>query len=409
VLFLRPTESLTVFLQQLGRGLRLHDDKDCLTVLDFIGTHRKEFRFANRFRALSDKPALSIDKQVEDDFPTVPSGCFIKLEKVAKKRVLDNIRQNIRLTKPKFLNELKLLAGHLSRVPRVKEGVEYFVDMELDDILRKGFWSQLLCDASLTKKFDAPNASELKRGLRQLAIINDPVLLGDWHKYLKSGVVEPSVKTRSLEMFHIVMWGQSSKAWSLEKCHKLLFQNQSVVNDARELLELKLNRPTLLSGVWRENVPLQIHGEYSKCEILIALGHWAIENRPRFTEGVLHLKDELADVFFVDLNKTEKQYSPTTMYDDYIISETLFHWQSQSTTSESSPTGERYINHKDLGYTPLLFVRGQKKLRSDLTSPFVFLGPCSYVSHEGSKPISFTWKLENAIPARLMRLKSQAI
>ncbi|MBP6740947.1 MAG: DEAD/DEAH box helicase family protein, partial [Leptospiraceae bacterium] len=37
VLFLRPTESLTIFLQQLGRGLRLAEGKDCLTVLDFVG------------------------------------------------------------------------------------------------------------------------------------------------------------------------------------------------------------------------------------------------------------------------------------------------------------------------------------------------------------------------------------
>ena len=45
VLFLRPTESATLFLQQLGRGLRRTPDKAVLTVLDFVGHHRKEFRF----------------------------------------------------------------------------------------------------------------------------------------------------------------------------------------------------------------------------------------------------------------------------------------------------------------------------------------------------------------------------
>ena len=48
VLFLRPTESATVFLQQLGRGLRRTPHKAVLTVLDFIGYHRKEFQFASR-------------------------------------------------------------------------------------------------------------------------------------------------------------------------------------------------------------------------------------------------------------------------------------------------------------------------------------------------------------------------
>jgi len=41
VLFLRPTESMTVFVQQLGRGLRLHERKSFLTVVDFIGNYRR--------------------------------------------------------------------------------------------------------------------------------------------------------------------------------------------------------------------------------------------------------------------------------------------------------------------------------------------------------------------------------
>ncbi|HBF48303.1 MAG TPA: DUF3427 domain-containing protein, partial [Shewanella frigidimarina] len=46
LLFLRPTESLTIFLQQLGRGLRLTDDKQCCTVLDFVGNSRDEYDFS---------------------------------------------------------------------------------------------------------------------------------------------------------------------------------------------------------------------------------------------------------------------------------------------------------------------------------------------------------------------------
>ncbi len=52
VLFLRPTESLTVFLQQLGRELRLAEGKECLTVLDFIDQARKRYNFAEKFNAL---------------------------------------------------------------------------------------------------------------------------------------------------------------------------------------------------------------------------------------------------------------------------------------------------------------------------------------------------------------------
>ncbi len=52
LLLLRPTDSPTLFLQQLGRGLRRMTGKAFCTVLDFVGRHRQEFRFDRRFRAL---------------------------------------------------------------------------------------------------------------------------------------------------------------------------------------------------------------------------------------------------------------------------------------------------------------------------------------------------------------------
>ena len=87
--------------------------------------------------------------------------------------------------------------------------------------------------------------------------------------------------------------------------------------------------------------PLTLHALYTRDEVLAALGHWTRSEHPGMREGVLHLPDLRADIFFVTLQKTEKDYSPTTMYQDYAINEQLFHWQSQSTTSAESPTGRR--------------------------------------------------------------------
>ena len=103
VLFLRPTESLTVFLQQLGRGLRLADDKDCLTVLDFVGNSRPEYDFEGKFRALVGKTNTSIQKEIEDDFPHLAFGCTIVLEKKAKDIILENIRNATSLNKNQLL------------------------------------------------------------------------------------------------------------------------------------------------------------------------------------------------------------------------------------------------------------------------------------------------------------------
>ena len=93
ILLLRPTESLTVFLQQLGRGLRLHEDKDCLTVLDFIGQAHQNFSFESRFRALLGQTTKRVDEEIEQGFPHLPAGCVVALERYATKYILDNIRQ----------------------------------------------------------------------------------------------------------------------------------------------------------------------------------------------------------------------------------------------------------------------------------------------------------------------------
>ena len=92
------------------------------------------------------------------------------------------------------------------------------------------------------------------------------------------------------------------------------------------------------------------------------------------------------------------------MYEDYLISHEQFHWQSQSGTSAESPTGRRYIRHRELGYTPLLFVRETRKLPSGPAAPYVFLGPCEYVSHRGNRPMSIVWSLRHSVPARLFRV-----
>lgn len=81
ILFLRPTESLTIFLQQLGRGLRLAEGKECLTVLDFIGQANKRYNFESKFAALLANTNRSITQEIKDGFVSAPKGCYIQLKK----------------------------------------------------------------------------------------------------------------------------------------------------------------------------------------------------------------------------------------------------------------------------------------------------------------------------------------
>jgi hypothetical protein len=134
----------------------------------------------------------------------------------------------------------------------------------------------------------------------------------------------------------------------------------------------------------------------------VALGKHTEQKKSSFREGVLYLSEKKLDVFFVTLNKSEKDYSPSTMYQDYSINEELFHWQSQSRTPEESVTGQRYINQSVNGGNVLFFVREYKE-EERFTSPYTCLGLADVQSHYGSAPISIVWKMKESLPGFVMK------
>ncbi|HLS75157.1 MAG TPA: DUF3427 domain-containing protein, partial [Actinomycetaceae bacterium] len=112
-------------------------------------------------------------------------------------------------------------------------------------------------------------------------------------------------------------------------------------------------------------------------------------------------------VFLVTLRKSERDYSPTTMYNDYAISRELFHWESQSRTTVASPTGQRYLHHRERGTHILLFTREHKKDALG-TAPYLFLGTADYVSHTGERPIAITWHLHRPLPMDVFQAAAAA-
>lgn len=151
--------------------------------------------------------------------------------------------------------------------------------------------------------------------------------------------------------------------------------------------------------------PLDLYCTYTRDQILTAMDYMS----PRdVREGVKWLPEKKADVFFVTLNKSDRDYSPTTLYNDYSISETLFHWQSQSTTSDNSATGQRYINHQKLGTKILFFVR-ENKSSGGAAMPYTFLGLADYIKHDGSRPMNVVFKLHRPIPAKFMKKTNKLV
>jgi hypothetical protein len=140
-------------------------------------------------------------------------------------------------------------------------------------------------------------------------------------------------------------------------------------------------------------VPLEVHASYFRKEILAALWFASLSRTPSIMrEGVAWCESFNADTFLITLKKSDRDYSPMTMYRDFALSPSLFHWESQSTTSSTSPTGQRYIHHRGTGFPHPAFVQ-QAKTNALGTSPYVFLGPADYISHEGDRPMAITWRL----------------
>ncbi|MFD0817322.1 DEAD/DEAH box helicase family protein, partial [Micromonospora zhanjiangensis] len=132
ILLLRPTESATIFLQQLGRGLRLDEGKAYLTVLDFIGGQHARFRFDRRWRALTGLRRQPLIDAMKDDFPTLPSGCHVQLDRVAKEVVLTNLRSAVPSGPRNWAAELRQL-GDVGLAAFLAE-----TGLEVEDLYRAG-------------------------------------------------------------------------------------------------------------------------------------------------------------------------------------------------------------------------------------------------------------------------------
>lgn len=398
ILMLRPTESATVFLQQLGRGLRRTPMKAVLTVLDFIGYHRKEFNFAQRFRALTGDSRRGVERQIEDGFAFLPPGCQIVLDKQAQAIVLDNVRSQIVNRWQHMVSDLR---AHADRDVSLAD----FIDesgIELSDILRRGqrSWTELRRDAGLPTAEGTDVEGRLLKRVRAFVHVDDPGRVGAYTRFLRTPDIDyaslPADDQRVARMLYSSLWPDGGGFASYGDRFAILEREAAARSEIAEVVDYayKASRqvPIDLEGRLAD-IPLKVHARYQREEILAALDY---PHQPNgFREGVWYSSERNIDAFFVTLVKSEADYSPTTMYSDYPISPTLFHWESQSTTSVASKTGQRYIAGSS---TVLLFVR-QHQVDEFGTSPYLFVGPVRYVTHKGDRPIAITWLLQHPMPA----------
>lgn len=410
VLFLRPTESLTIFLQQLGRGLRLADGKDCLTVLDFVSNSRPEYDFEGKFRALIGKTTTSVQKEVEDNFPHLPLGCSIILEKKAKESILENIKNATSLNRNQLIQKIRNFE-HQTTLPLTLKNFTEFNHIPIQQIYKKESWKRLCQLAGRIENFSDLNEKQIVTaiGKKWLSInsssyFNFIIKLGKSRFDISiSDFTEP--EKLMLLMLHYDVWQNAGGFESLERSIQEIGKNEVLVDEIIEVLEIlndridfkeiEINLPFVQ--------PLKVHSRYTRDQILVAFQLSTFKFKSSNREGVAENKDLKVELLFIDLIKSEEDFSPTTMYNDYAINESLFHWQSQNQTRNDKGKGLTYINHRELGKQLLLFVREKAGDEFGNTIGYVFLGEGNFKNHYGSKPMNIKWELNEPIPNYLWK------
>ena len=412
LLLLRPTDSPTLFLQQLGRGLRRSHGKTLCTVLDFVGHHRKEFRFDRRFRALLGGTRKDLQDQVRRGFPFLPAGCHMELDRVATDRVLENIRGSIPSRWARKVEELRELARTTDQPVRLSRYLEHS-GLDLEDLYTGNkSWSDLREAAGLPVLAAGPSEGTLRRACGRLLHVDDRVRIDAYRRFLESDVAPnpsrlPVSDRRLLRMLVGAATDQAvTKTASLDAGTQLLWAHPQIRAELAELFEVLAGRVDHLHHALASHpdAPLRVHARYSRIEVLAGFGIGDGAKIAPWQTGVYWAKEAAADLLAFTLDKTSGQFSPTTRYRDYAVSRELIHWESQSMTRADSPTGRRYQEHAERGSTVMLFARLRTSDRA-----FWFLGPATYQSHESELPMAVRWKLEHVLPADLLATFAAAV
>lgn len=409
VLFLRPTESLTVFMQQLGRGLRHAPGKDCLTVLDFVGQAHRKYRIDTKLKALLPRHRFSIDREVELDFPHLPPGCSIQLDRISRRHVLENIRENLRNLRVQIPERLQTFESETGQQLTFGNFISHH-DYEPERLLVNETWSGWKARTHLSEIPSDPDLNRLKKALIRIAQINGPREIARLRRIVnhlqKNDIARAlSIAGDSVISIHYRIWADKAgnlDMFSLEDSFTKLSKNPTILADMDEILAWasttsKIEGKSL--DLPFENY-LELHAKYTSRDINAALGLADLNSPGPTGIGILHAKKVKVYALLITFQKTEHEFSPTTMYADYPISRHRIHWESQSTNTQKGQTGQNLIHHKNEGYTVLFFVRDQKK-NLGITLPFTFLGPGEMISYEGERPIKMVWELQHPMPVEM--------
>ena len=405
VLFLRPTESLTIFLQQLGRGLRLYPGKQQLTVFDFVAQLNQKYDFASRFRSLLMRTDKSVVDQVKNGFTLLPHGCSIHMEEKAQEYVLQNIKAAI-YNKARLVKELRTY----THTPTLAE----FIENNGQDVqlIYKGryCWSSLKREAGMCDYPEDENTKLFVKGIGNLVHVNTVSYLNFIRKVmLAKGNVkcnDEREETFAVMLYYTLFIDKISKVGvkSISDALRRLADYPMFISEILELTDYLLAHLETKTFSVGEGMPmgLEQYGCYTREEVFAIFKRQTANKKMQGSvAGVFNIEELNTELFFVTLNKSDKDFSAETMYNDYVVSENEFRWESQNTDSHQGK-GKRFVEQKKNGKKFLLFVRENKKDGYGNTCPFICFGLVDYIRSKDDKPMKINWQTHQPILPRFL-------
>lgn len=410
ILFLRPTESLTIFLQQLGRGLRKAPGKDYVTVLDFVGQCNGEFNYTDRFRALIGKSSMSVREELESGFPHLPFGCQITLEPKAREVIIGNIVNAIRSFSQRSLVMLAKNWHLKFTLPLNLSNFLKTYNVPLEKLYRNTTFADICLQAGVSNRTMVHN-NLLSKAVHNKWLSTDSFSYFSFIKDLASkrfcqnvNQMKPEER-KLLLMFYYDVYQAAGKVADLQTMLDQLATDEVFAEELCQIMDiLKLRCKTLEqadnSGI--VNFPLKLHAVYTRDQIRVALGTSTLQKQSSVREGVERNRSMNVEAMYVDIIKN-RQIGDSTNYDDHALSRNIFQWDTQNKVSPDSPTGQAYINSSQ---TMLLFVREQKNFADDKsrTMGYVYLGRAELLSYEYKavaygRQMQIKWKMMTDMPA----------
>jgi superfamily II DNA or RNA helicase/HKD family nuclease len=404
LLLLRPTQSPTLFQQQIGRGLRLMPGKESCLILDFVGQHRVDFRFDRLLSAITGLSRNRLIDSVEYGFTDLAPGCHIHLQRQTREQVLRSLRSLTNQNWRRLVAEVQSFSA-LQRGRAVPLG-EFLTEQRVDlgEVYRpsgRSGWTTLRRDAGLLHGEGDEVEAKLSRRLGALLHVDDTDYLEQIRVFGEArGTLNPTNDRDALVaqmLTYQVLGGPNAVGFQV-----LRERFASYPNCAEELVQLadilstrsRLD-PLPLPGA--EDLPLHLHAAYQTREILTAFGFLTSERYVPFQAGVLALPARRTELLFVTLDKSAG-FHDRIAYHDYAVSPTRFHWQTQNSAGPHTPAGRRYIESAANGWQFQLFTRSRQGDPYRSCGPVYLADPADVT---GNQPMSITWTLRVPLPPRL--------